>query len=136
VRLLFVENEADISRLISYVLNTQGFNVDTAFDVAAAEEKLAAGGFDIILLDLMLPGEDGYSFCRRLKQMPHTRAIPVIIISARVMPNEIKKGLECGAQGYITKPYDPNTLGSQIRKIYEESMAQGKAAAETPPSRE
>ncbi len=124
MKVLFVENEADISRLISYVLNTQGFTVETAFDAVVADEKLVAERYDLILLDLMLPGEDGYSFCRRLKQMEHTKHIPVIIISARVMPNEIKKGMECGASGYITKPYDPIMLGPQIRKIYEESIGQ------------
>ncbi len=117
MRILLIENEADISRLIIYVLSRQGFTVEPAHDAVSAERLLAGGKFDAILLDLMLPGEDGYSFCTRLKSMERTRDIPVIIISARVMPNEVKRGMDCGASGYITKPYNPSTLGEEIRRI-------------------
>lgn len=122
LRVLLVENEADISRLISYVLEANGFSVDQAHSADIADQKLEEEKFDIILLDLMLPGEDGYSLCRRLKASEGTKSIPVIMISARVMPDEIKKGLDCGASGYIGKPYDPLTLGDEIRKIYDKAL--------------
>jgi DNA-binding response OmpR family regulator len=121
VRIILVENEADIGRLVTYVLKSQGFTVDHVFDVPSAEEKIREGSYDLMLLDLMMPGEDGYSFCKRLKSNPETQGLPVVIISARVMPNEIKRAMECGANGYITKPYNTLTLADDIRKIYEES---------------
>jgi DNA-binding response OmpR family regulator len=122
VKILLVENEADIARLVSYVLVSQGFAVEQVFDAAEAELKLAHEKFDVMLLDLMLPGEDGYSFCKRIKGEEAYKDLTIIIISARVMPNEIKRALDCGASGYITKPYNPMTLGKDIRRIYSEAQ--------------
>jgi DNA-binding response OmpR family regulator len=116
-KVLLVENEPDIRRLVSYVLVAEGFEVTEAYDAPQADARLEEGRFDIILLDLMLPGEDGYSFCRRIKARGDCRDVPVVMISARVMPEEIRRGLECGAAAYITKPYDPRSLAGDIRRI-------------------
>ncbi len=125
MKLLLVENEPDINRLIFYVLSGQGFEVTQAYDASSAEAKLRQGTFDLMLLDLMLPGEDGYFFCRRLKQTEEFKNLPIIIISARVMPDEIKKGMESGAIGYITKPYNPLTLADDIRKLLADYRNKG-----------
>lgn len=116
MRLLLVEDEPDIRRLMAYVLRKAGFTVSMAGSVAEAEEVLSREAIDALLLDLMLPGEDGYSFCRRLKADPLRKGIPVIVVSARVLPSEIQQAFDCGANGYIVKPYDPATLAAEVHR--------------------
>ena len=86
MNVLVVEDEMDIARLIVFILKEEGFTVERVLDTGEAEETLDENDYDLILLDLMLPGEDGFSFCRRLKGAEETRDIPIIIISARAMP--------------------------------------------------
>ena len=117
IKTLLVEDEVDIARLIVYVLETEGFDMDCVYDAAQAEKKIHEQDYDLLLLDLMLPGEDGYSFLRRLKEKEEIGTLPVIIISARALPEEVERGLDYGACGYITKPYNPLTLAREIRSF-------------------
>ena len=82
---------------------------EEALDIACREEP------DLILLDIMMPGMDGYSVCRRLKEIPNTRNIPVIFITARAQPDDEVKGLELGAIDYITKPFRPSIVKARVK---------------------
>jgi CheY-like chemotaxis protein len=114
-RVMIVEDEEDIQKVIRMSLQFRGVR-----DVALAnsgEECLARVHEvqpDLILLDVQMPKMDGLETCRRLKQDPNTRDIPVIFLSAMAQASDRKRGMEAGAAGYLTKPFDPVVLFSQI----------------------
>jgi CheY-like chemotaxis protein len=89
-------------------------------DGAAALEAARAQTPDVILLDWMMPDMDGPEVCRRLKDDPALRAIPVIFLTARSQKAEIARGLSLGAAGYIVKPFDALTIGDEVRRILEQ----------------
>ena len=81
--------------------------------------KAASDHPDLILLDCMMPKLDGYETCRRLKQDPALRHIPVIFLTAKAQETEVKKGLSLGAVGYLIKPFNPMSLAAEINQILE-----------------
>jgi len=115
--ILVIEDEEDILELITYNLLREGCRVH---GVATGEAGLAyamAHKPDLILLDLMLPGMDGFEVCRRLKTGPATRAIPILMVTARGEEADIVTGLELGADDYLTKPFSPRVLIARIRAV-------------------
>lgn len=117
-RVLLVEDDADIQTVVRLSLKMRG--VTEVQVVENGEECLARlREFrpDVILLDVMMPRLDGYETCRRLKDDPTTRALPVIFLTAKTQQYEIEKGMELGAAGYLTKPFDPMKLHQQIVEL-------------------
>lgn len=118
-RILLVEDEEDIADLIEYNLSKEGFAVEKVSSGESAlkciQEKLP----DLVLLDLMLPGLDGLSVCRLLKQDQKLSSIPIIIVTARGEENDIVTGLELGANDYITKPFSPRLMIARIRNVLQ-----------------
>jgi CheY-like chemotaxis protein len=114
-RVLVVEDDADIQKVVRMSLKMRGVT-----DIVLADSGVDCferlGGFtpDVILLDVMMPHLDGYETCRRLKENPATRAIPVVFLTARVQKADRERGMKLGAAGYLTKPFDPMTLHDQI----------------------
>ncbi len=114
-KVLVVEDDVDIQKVLRMSLYVRG--TKDVVVVSNGEECLAVAGElkpDLILLDVMMPKLDGYQTCRRLKQGPDTKAIPVIFLTAKAQQFEMKQGLEAGALGYLVKPFDPMTLHDQI----------------------
>ena len=114
-KVLVVEDDVDIQKVVRMSLKVRG--TKDVVVVSNGEECLAVAGDlkpDLILLDVMMPKLDGYQTCRRLKQSPETKAIPVIFLTAKAQQFEMKQGLEAGALGYLVKPFDPMTLHDQI----------------------
>jgi two-component system, OmpR family, phosphate regulon response regulator PhoB len=114
---LVVEDEKDISDLIEYHLKQAGFPVATARDGAEALEKAVRERPGLILLDLMLPGMDGRDVCRALKSNPATRAIPVMMVTARAEEVDRIIGFELGADDYIMKPFSPRELVLRVKAV-------------------
>ena len=112
--LLVVDDDAEIRELIQAYLDKQGYNVVCAEDGAAMDEALVASSVDLILLDLMLPGEDGLSIAKRLKA---SRSTPIIMVSAQGEDVDRIIGLEIGADDYISKPFNPRELLARIRAV-------------------
>ncbi len=114
-KILVVEDELDIQKVIRMSLKFRGVREVVLAD--NGEECLAIVAQvrpDVILLDVNMPKLDGYETCRRLKQNPDTRPIPVIFLTARTQKAERAIGMQVGASGYLTKPFDPMTLHDQI----------------------
>lgn len=119
-KVLLAEDDPDIQKVAKMSLKFAG--VANILVVENGEECLAAAGRekpDVILLDVMMPKMDGYETCRRLKQDPETQGIPVIFLTAKAQHFEVKKGLELGACGYLTKPFNPMTLHSEIAELLD-----------------
>lgn len=123
-KILLIEDEKDILELIAFNLECSGYKVVKASN---GEEGLILAGKeipDLILLDLMLPGMDGFDVCRELKQAQETRKIPIIMLTARGEDTDIVSGLELGAEDYITKPFSPKILIARIRTALRRSSGE------------
>jgi two-component system, OmpR family, alkaline phosphatase synthesis response regulator PhoP len=117
MRLLVVEDEKRIADFLSRGLQGAGYAVDVANDGASALDLIHAADYDLIILDLMLPGIDGLDVCRHLKANPKTQHIPVILLTARGQAEDIAMGMELGADDYITKPFSSKVLISRVRAM-------------------
>ena len=117
-KILVVEDEEAIQELIRYNLNKEGFDrvrlCDSGEEALAQAQEFAP---DLILLDLMLPGMDGLSVCRRLRRDARTASIPVIMLTAKSEESDIVTGLEVGADDYLTKPFSPKVLVARIKSV-------------------
>ena len=116
-KILIVEDDKDIRELMKYNLLKDGFDVS---GVKSGEDGLDAVSReppDLIVLDLMLPGIDGFEMCRRLKRSEKTTHVPIVIVSARGEETDIVTGLELGADDYITKPFSPKVLVARVRAV-------------------
>ena len=118
--LLVVDDDAEIRELIQAYLDRQGYNVICVEDAPAMDEVLADSSVDLILLDLMLPGEDGLSIAKRLKASCNT---PIIMVSAQGEEVDRIVGLEIGADDYIGKPFNPRELLARIRAVMRRNTA-------------
>ncbi len=116
-KILIVDDEKDIVRMLEYNLKKEGFRVLCAFDGESAVRLARHDHPDIIILDLMLPGIDGFEVCRQLKRDDATHAIPLVMLSAKVQESDKIVGLELGADDYVTKPFSPRELIARIKAV-------------------
>jgi len=114
-RILVVDDEEMLLLYLSKRLKKHNYDVVTCLSGEEALEKVKAFDFDVVILDVILPGIDGYEVCRRLKSDKKTSGIMVLILSVRKTVEERLKGYEVEADDYITKPYDPEELLAKIR---------------------
>ncbi len=116
-RALVVEDEPDVAELIRYNLQKEGWEVVQTTNGADVVKRVREARPDIILLDLMVPQLNGWEVCRRLKQDPDTRGVPVIMVTGRVEEGDKVLGFELGADDYVTKPFSPRELIARIRAV-------------------
>ncbi|WP_321800460.1 response regulator transcription factor [Caballeronia sp. J97] len=131
-QLLLVEDDPEISESLADFLRGKGFRVQVAGSAEAGQDMLARGGFDLVLLDVMLPGEDGLSFCRRVRA---SGGPPIIMLTALSEPTDKVVGLELGADDYVSKPFDLRELLARIRAVLRRGQtneAAARAAASAP----
>jgi two-component system OmpR family response regulator len=127
IQLLLVDDEASLRVPLGEYLERQGFAVAQAANAAEARELLKDLVPDLVLLDIMMPGEDGLSLCRHLTE---TRAVPTIFLTARGEPTDRIVGLEIGADDYVVKPFEPRELVARIRSVLRRSARSGVAIPE------
>lgn len=113
-RLLVVDDELKLRELLKTYLSNEGYAVDAVEDGVAMDKYLAENDVELVILDLMLPGEDGLSIGRRLQQQKH---LPFIILSARGEELDKIVGLEMGADDYLSKPFNPRELLARVRSV-------------------
>jgi DNA-binding response OmpR family regulator len=122
-RVLIVEDEPDISALLAFHLEREGYQVFRARDGLDALQQVRARRPDLALLDLMLPGIDGLEVCRRLRQDPATAALPIVMLTAKREEVDRVLGLELGADDYIVKPFSPKEVVARVRAVLRRSRA-------------
>ena len=115
--LLIVEDEEDIQELLAYHLQREGYTVRIANTGEEGLRQVRRQPTDLVLLDLMLPGIDGLEICRTLRADPATRALPIIMVTARGEESDIVTGLELGADNYVTKPFNHKALIARVRAV-------------------
>ena len=114
-KILVVDDEEDILELVRYNLSREGYQVTGTLTGEDALRKVRSGSYDLIVLDLMLPGIDGLSFTRTLKNDSRLRSIPIIMLTAKGEESDIVTGLELGADDYMTKPFSPKVMIARVR---------------------
>ncbi len=114
---LVVEDDPDIVELIDHYLRPEGFSVESVSDGRRALERLRSRAFDVVILDLQLPGMDGLSVCTELRRDKQTRSLPVIMLTARGDEADRVAGLEVGADDYVVKPFSPKELVARVRAL-------------------
>ncbi len=122
-RILIVEDEEGIREMLGYTLSREGFAFDEANSVDAARVLLEKEAPDLILLDWMLPGVSGVDYARHLRKDPDTRHIPIIMLTARTDEADKVKGLDFGADDYITKPFSTRELVARINAVLRRSQS-------------
>lgn len=116
--ILIVDDEEDILRLLRYNLEKEGYRVRTAANGIEALNIADGEEFDLVILDIMMPGMDGYDVCRKLRVHPSHLATPIIFLTARVGELDEILGLELGADDYIQKPISPRVLLARVKRIF------------------
>jgi len=129
--LLVVDDDREIRNLTSQFLTRHGYRVSTARDGAEMLKTLEVGRVDLIVLDLMLPGEDGLSLCRRLRAGSATASIPIVMLTAMGEETDRIIGLEMGADDYLAKPFSPRELLARIKAVLRRAGAPQAVGGET-----
>ena len=120
---LVVEDEAALATMLRYNLEKQGFHVEEAVDGQEALTRIAEAAPDIVLLDWMLPAMSGIEVCRQIRRRPATRDLPVIMVTARTEDGDAVRGLNTGADDYITKPFSMDALLARMRALLRRAGA-------------
>ncbi len=130
-RILIVDDDPELRKLLRDYLGRSGYGVEAVADGTAMRRAIEAQQPDLVILDLMLPGEDGLVLCRALRAAPGTAALPILMLTARGEETDRIVGLEMGADDYLPKPFNPRELLARVRSILrrtEESVARASAA--------
>ena len=112
---LIVDDEPHIVNLIKLSLNKEKYNVTGAYSAREALMYVNKAIPDILVLDLMMPGVNGYELCKALRENPKTRDVPILILSAKSQMNDKLHAIDVGADDYMTKPFDPMELVKRIK---------------------
>jgi phosphate regulon transcriptional regulator PhoB len=128
-KILVVEDEPDIRKLVHYNLAEERFIAVEAEDGEKALKLLRNEKFDLVILDLMLPGVSGIELCKLLRARPETARLPILMLTAKASEADRVVGLEMGADDYLTKPFSPRELVARVKAILRRSEMQ--AAAQT-----
>lgn len=126
-RVLVVDDEQRIREVVRIYLEKEGFTVGEAADGQEALNSIAAGKWDLIVLDLMMPGIDGWAICKEVRK---TKAVPIIMLTARDDEMDRILGLELGADDYVVKPFSPRELVARVKAVLRRSQGSGREAKE------
>lgn len=128
-RILLVEDEPGLVLTVSDLLSNQGYEVDTARDGESGFSKAAAGGFDVVILDVMLPKKNGFEVCRDLRQQGVD--VAVLMLTARTQVVDRVLGLKLGADDYLTKPFDPGELVARVEALLRRVQKENRIPLKT-----
>lgn len=120
-QVLLIEDDEDIADLVAHNLKRHGYGVTTAYNGEEGLELAASRSFDLVILDIMMPGKNGFEVFRELKKDERTMSVPVLFLSARAQLEDKLTGLSLGADDYITKPFSPKELMLRVQNILKRS---------------
>jgi DNA-binding response OmpR family regulator len=117
-RILLAEDDPQIARLVKFKLEREGFSVEWVEDGEAALQRARHDQFDLVLLDVMMPGKDGFAVLEELRADARYRNLPIVMLTARAAERDLQRG--AAATDYIVKPFDPAHLVERVRAILED----------------
>jgi len=116
-RILVADDEPALLRLLEFVLGRRGYNIQGVTNGNAAVEILKTESPDLVILDVMMPGLDGYEVLTFIRETAHLEGLPVVMLTARAQLDDIQLGLSLGADAYLAKPFDPEDLLSVVESL-------------------
>jgi DNA-binding response OmpR family regulator len=116
-RILIVDDEPNIVVPLEYLMRREGYDVSVAADGQAALDSLASGLPDLVILDVMLPKMSGFEVCRHIRADERWRGLKILMLTAKGRESEMQRGLELGADAYVTKPFSTRDLVTRIRAL-------------------
>jgi two-component system phosphate regulon response regulator PhoB len=123
-RILVIDDEDDLLDLVGYNLTREGYRVNTARTGEEAFKRIREESPDLIILDLMLPGIDGFDVCKQLKSNPRTASIPIVMLTAKTAEADQIAGLELGSDDYVSKPFSPSVLLARIKAVLRRTKSE------------
>src|SRR6476660_689787 len=117
-KILIVEDEPDIAQLVKLYLEKEGFHTTVANSGVDALKLMKAERPDLLILDLMLPEIDGIEVCKKIRTVPDTALLPIIMLTAKAEESDTIIGLELGADDYVTKPFSPKALVARVKALF------------------
>ena len=114
MKILVVDDEKLLVKGIKFNLENEGYTVDACYDGQTAVDMARAGGYDLIILDLMMPQKDGLEACQEIRSFS---TVPIIMLTARSEDSDVLMGFESGADDYVTKPFNPVILGAKVKAL-------------------
>jgi DNA-binding response OmpR family regulator len=117
-KILFIEDEEDVRNAVKFILEGEGYEFYGAGNGPEGIAKVTKYDVDLLLLDIMMPGIDGFEVCRAIKSEPAID-LPIIFVSAKAEATDIARGFALGADDYIIKPFEPNDLIGRIKRVLE-----------------
>ena len=127
MKALIVEDDPDARKVLSLILKLDGYQIHSAPGGQEALNILADLVPDVILLDVMMPGMDGYQVCQWVRSNPAVRHVPVIMLSGKADPESVARGMEVGADEYLSKPITPSNLTKQVKAVLARTAARTQA---------
>ena len=119
-KILVIEDNAINLRMVSYALTKQGYEVITATNGLIGFKKINEEHPDLVILDIMLPGLDGYDICERVRMNPETEKLPIIMTSGKTLQDDKDIGMRLGASVYLTKPVPPSEMLTNVKSLLGE----------------
>lgn len=132
-KILIADDDVQTLKMVGLVLDRKGYDVVTSQSGEKALEKIQAEAPDLVILDIMMPGMDGYEVTRRLRANPETAALPIILFTGKAQLDDKVAGFEAGADDFVSKPVHPDEMVSRVRALLARS-SRGQERAEAPPS--
>ena len=132
-KVLIVDDDPDVVFVTRTLLAKEGFQVEEADDGVSGLKKILEDTPDIVVLDVMMPGMDGYEVCERIKQGEQGASLPIVMLSAKAGENDIERGFASGADEYITKPFEAEDLLAAIQRLTQRSIGVEKPWVTTDP---
>jgi DNA-binding response OmpR family regulator len=129
MKALIVEDDADARKVLSLILKLDGYQIFTAPGGPEAVEMMQTLIPDLILLDVMMPGMDGYEVCQWVRSNAATALVPVVMLSGKADPESVARGLEVGADEYLAKPITPSSLTAQLKTVLARTAPRRQATA-------
>lgn len=123
MKVLIVEDDPDARKVLSLILKLDGYQIHTAPGGQEAITLLDDLTPDLILLDVMMPGMDGYQVCHWVRENPATAQVPVVMLSGKADPESVAHGLEVGADEYLSKPITPSNLTTRLKTVLNRTAA-------------
>lgn len=117
ILVLVIEDDPSSSRLVTYALEQEGYHVITASDGLEGLNRALKENIDLVILDVMLPGLDGYEVCQHLRQKKETARLPILMISAKGRETDKDTGFKVGANAYLIKPVDPSVIVAEVKTL-------------------
>jgi DNA-binding response OmpR family regulator len=124
---MIVDDDPMVTRLVRINLELENFEVVEAWDGKTALEAIKGNPPDLLLLDVMMPQMDGWEILRKVRSDPNRKDLPIVLLTAKVQDEDIAKGWEMGADGYIVKPFNPVNLADSLREVLSATLEERQA---------